>query len=97
MTTQPLRFGMKAAVTVFFAVMHLTAMWSQQATISGRITTLFGQGLEETTIEVTGASGTSYFDLTDADGNYAVSVPTGRYLYGQAIQGYQSTLRRKHL
>ena len=77
MTTQPLRFGMKAAVTVFFAVMHLTAMWSQQATISGRITTLFGQGLEETTIEVTGASGTSYFDLTDADGNYAVSVPTG--------------------
>jgi hypothetical protein len=43
----------------------------------GRITTLFGQGLEETTIEVTGASGTSYFDLTDADGNYAVSVPTG--------------------
>ncbi len=77
MTTQPLRFGMKAAVTVFFAVMHLTAMWSQQATISGRITTLFGQGLEETTIEVTGASSTSYFDLTDAVGNYAVSVPTG--------------------
>ena len=77
MTTQPLRFGMKAAVTVFFAVMNLTAMWSQQATISGRITTLFGQGLDETTVEVTSASGTSYFELTDGGGYYSITVPTG--------------------
>ena len=58
-----------------FLIPGITSI-AQTATISGRITTPLGAALEDLSVIV--SDGTiEYFDLTDANGEYAVEVPAG--------------------
>jgi len=63
------------ALLVFFAA--VTTMWSQTATISGRITSVAGAALGDVNVHLTSLGGGDWSQLTDANGNYSFTVPEG--------------------
>ena len=68
-------FKMAVAVLAFSAM--ATGLWSQTGKISGRLADPAGNGLGDANVVLSGASGGSWSEVTDANGNYEFDVPLG--------------------
>lgn len=67
----------KTTLALLVCLLAAAKMWSQTATISGRITDLTGAVMWDVSVRLTNQSGGEWFDLTDLDGTYSFEVPVG--------------------
>ncbi|MBV6439856.1 MAG: T9SS C-terminal target domain-containing protein [Haliscomenobacteraceae bacterium CHB4] len=67
----------KTAIALYLMLAIAANMWSQTATISGRVTNVAGSGLEDVNVQLTSQSGGNWFDMSDDQGNYSFTVPLG--------------------
>lgn len=67
----------KTTIALLVFLSAAATVWSQTATISGRITTPAGNGLGDVSVGLTNSMGGNWLDMTDQNGFYSFTVPTG--------------------